>query len=122
MACSVPSGQTHPQKTRPSRIVTPITASIPITYHWRATDQADVITTANTVDHMVAFTWDEPGLKTITVTATNAGSSITSTHTIDVYIPPSGVTISGPSTGHVDTLYVFTANVSPPTATLPITW
>jgi hypothetical protein len=100
----------------------PITASVPITYHWRATDQADVVTATNTVDHAVVFTWDEPGLKTITVTATNAGNSVTRTHTIDVYIPPSSVIIDGPSTGYIDTPYAFTADVSPPTATLPITY
>jgi hypothetical protein len=101
---------------------TPITASVPITYHWRATDYADVVTSTNTVDHAVAFTWDEPGLKTITATAANAGNSITRTHTIDVYIPPSSVIIDGPSTGYIDTPYAFTADVGPPTATLPITY
>jgi hypothetical protein len=101
---------------------TPITASIPVTYHWRATDQVDVVTATNTVDHVVAFAWDEPGRKTITVTATNAGNSITRFHTIDVYVPPSGVIVNGASTGYIDTPYVFTADVSPPTATLPITY
>jgi hypothetical protein len=37
-------------------------------------------------------------------------------------VPLTGVTISGPTTGVVQTGYTFTANVSPPTATTPITY
>jgi YD repeat-containing protein len=60
----------------------PATASSPITYTWRATDQ-------NTVSHMgalsdnVSYTWAIAGTKTITVTVDNGyGEPVITTHTI----------------------------------------
>jgi uncharacterized repeat protein (TIGR01451 family) len=55
---------------------------------------------------------------TETVTAT---AMVTTTVTP---IPPTGVTIDGPTSGYINTPYTFTATVTPTTATLPIayTW
>jgi hypothetical protein len=55
--------------------ISPITATPPITYHWQATEQKDIVTNTNGLNHTVLFTWSTAGTKTITVTAANAGGS-----------------------------------------------
>ena len=100
--------------------VSPGTVSVPITYHWRATGQADVVTSTDALSHVVPFTWDTPGTRAITVTATNVWGGVMHTHVIVVNIPLTGVHIDGPTTGRVNTSYTFTANTSPTTASLPI--
>ncbi len=37
-------------------------------------------------------------------------------------VPPSGLVVTGPITGVIDTPYVFTATVTPPETTTPVTW
>jgi uncharacterized repeat protein (TIGR01451 family) len=49
------------------------------------------------------------------------GEPVTTSIKISI-ISLTSVTINGPTTGSVNTIYVFTATVSPPTATLPITY
>ena len=63
----------------------PIAASLPITYVWRATGQATVTHTVGLTDN-VTFTWDSTGVKHITLTASN-GSTVLDTHTIDLSEP-----------------------------------
>jgi len=106
--------------------VSPITATLPITYVWQASGQSPVTNTADLSD-VVTFTWSTTGSQTITVTAMNAGGTVSDTHataivTTPTPTPPTGVVISGPPTGFVQVGYPFTATVSPVTATLPITY
>jgi hypothetical protein len=73
-----------------SASVTPSSASTPITYVWEATGQTPVTHTAGLSD-TVAFTWTSPGAKTIIVTATNAGGTVTNAHLITIspsFAPP----------------------------------
>jgi hypothetical protein len=100
----------------------PISTTVPITYHWRATGQADVIASTSTPSHTTLFTWDTPGTKAITVSATNVGGTITDTHLITVDVSLINVNINGPSVGIIDTFYTFTAAVSPTTASEPIAY
>jgi hypothetical protein len=103
--------------------VSPGTTTQPITYVWEATDQAPVTHTGGDLDDTVTFNWDTPGLKTINVTASNAVGSATDTHEVTInYVPPSSVDIAGPTTGITQTIYAFTATVSPGTTTQPITY
>jgi uncharacterized repeat protein (TIGR01451 family) len=100
--------------------VGPADATRPIVYIWSPEPQAGQGTPNAT------YTWPTPGAQTITVTATNGGTPVADTHTINISgAPPVGVqevTINGPATGYVGTMYVFTAAVSPATATLPINY
>jgi hypothetical protein len=67
--------------------VSPVTATQPITYVWRATDLGTVTHTGGDLDDTAAFTWTMPGSKVITVTATNAAGSIASIpYTITIVI------------------------------------
>lgn len=66
----------------------PLSATPPITYHWQATGQADIIRTLDTATDSASFTWHTPGVKTITVTATDAtGAQASTTHILTVPAP-----------------------------------
>ena len=66
--------------------VGPVSATLPITYHWQATDQS-AFTTTTGLSSTTVFTWFTPGFKTITVTASNAVNSIQVTDTLEVRWP-----------------------------------
>jgi Tol biopolymer transport system component len=57
--------------------VTPVDASLPVTYTWRATDQVPVVRMAGLHD-AVSFVWDLNGTKTVTVEAVNACGGVVS--------------------------------------------
>ncbi|MBP7691614.1 MAG: VCBS repeat-containing protein [Anaerolineales bacterium] len=63
---------------------TPLTATLPMTYHWQASAQAGLAITGG-LSSTASFQWDVPGLQTITATAWNAsGAPVTATHTISI--------------------------------------
>jgi hypothetical protein len=65
----------------------PVTATQPITYHWRATGQ-DAIIGVGGLMNTRSFTWTITGTKIVTVTAVNpAGFMVTDTHTITLDAP-----------------------------------
>ncbi len=101
--------------------VSPLTATTPITYVWQATGQTPM-THTNGVSDTITFAWSAPGTQVITVTATNAAGAVLGIYTVMINVPPISVSISGPTAGTVNTSYVFTATVNPPTATQPITY
>ena len=72
--------------TRITATVSPITATQPITYYWRATDQA-TFTVTNGLSTTTVFTWFTPGTKTITVTASNVANSKQVTDTLEIRWP-----------------------------------
>ena len=101
--------------------VTPPTATTPLTYTWQATEQSPVTHTAGLSD-TAAFAWTTAGTKLVTVTATNEGGSITGTFAVNIVTPLEGVSIAGRTSGAVNVSYPFTANVTPLSATTPITY
>ncbi|MBP7686509.1 MAG: DUF11 domain-containing protein [Thermoflexales bacterium] len=68
--------------------VGPVSATLPITYHWQATDQT-AFTVTTGLSTTTVFTWITPGTKTITVTASNVVSSKQVTGTLEVRWPHS---------------------------------
>ena len=104
--------------------VSPSTATQPISYSWQATGQSSLINTGGLSD-TVSFVWGTPGEKVISVTAGNLAGSVPTVHTITITATATGidtVDISGPTAGHTANEHAFIASVSPPTATLPITY
>ena len=102
--------------------ISPITATTPITYVWKASGQSPVTHTGGLSD-TITFAWSTEGQEVITVTTANAWSAVTGTHAVNILqVSPTTVTISGPTTGLKGTNYTFTATVSPMTTTLPITY
>ena len=104
--------------------VTPLTTTTPLTYTWEATDMMPTVRGGGLSD-AIDFTWTNAGIKTITVTAENEAGSVSDTFTIVIDVPvtaPADVEISGPQTGFTGIAYDFTAGVTPPTTTLPVTY
>lgn len=101
--------------------VSPSTATQPITYTWQASDQATLTHVGGWRD-TASFQWSTPGFKTVMITAVNAAGAITSRQTIAIYVPLSSISISGTTTGYVNTPYSFTAYASPNTASQPLSY
>ena len=93
-------------------IVSPVTATLPITYEWRATDQAPVVHASSTsLTDTQSFTWTVSGSKVITAMATNAGGTITDAHTVTIYAAVRAAFDAVPTSGSVPLEVAFT-NVS----------
>jgi len=59
--------------------VSPVNATLPITYAWQASDQSPVTHTGGLSD-TITFTWEVTGTQTVTVTATNTHGTVTGTY------------------------------------------
>jgi hypothetical protein len=70
----------------------------------------------------MSFSWDTSGSQVVSVTVTNAWGTVVATQTINIAVPLASVIISGPTVGYLNIPYVFTATISPTTATLPVTY
>lgn len=70
--------------------ISPVTATIPITYVWQATGQAAQTHTGGGVSDTASFTWPAgaAGVKTVAVTASNAAGSASQNRTILIYAKP----------------------------------
>jgi PKD repeat protein len=87
--------------------VSPVTATAPITYVWQATGQSPVTNTGGLSD-TVAFIWNTTGAQAITVTAANAGGTVTGTRVISIYIPVRASFDAAPLAGQPPLTVVFT--------------
>src|SRR5579859_705750 len=68
--------------------VIPITASVPLTYTWTATNQADRTFTSTVFSDSETYTWNPGGVQLVTVTVTNAALNVVSaTQTITISNP-----------------------------------
>lgn len=102
--------------------VLPPTVTVPLTYTWHATDLTPVEQRAGQSTG-VNLRWLRPGPKTVTVTASNAGGTVTQTHHLTLTaIAPTGISVQSPSRGYVGVLHPLTATVTPLTVTLPLTY
>jgi hypothetical protein len=101
--------------------VNPSDATTPITYTWDATGLAPVVHVGDTVDS-INFDWDELGTKAITMTASNAGGSVSDTHLIEIGSKIPIVSHTGPEVSRVGDVNVFTATVVPLDVVHPITY
>jgi hypothetical protein len=104
--------------------VYPLDSTTPITFEWQATDQSGVKRVGGLSD-IVSFTWDTPGTKTISVTASNMVNTVDAQ--IDISIGEADIalgtlTLSGDEEGQVGAECEFTAEVSPLGATTPVTY
>lgn len=95
----------------------PITLTRPVTYTWNVTDQPTLIRQEGLEDS-ISFSWDTPGSKTVSVTASNRWGATTSHFTIDISAAaadqaPTSVVISGPGRAAAGSAQAFTASVAP---------
>jgi hypothetical protein len=97
--------------------VSPANASPPISYTWSPPPLSGQDTPVAT------YSWSAFGDEVISVTAFNNDGSAVMTHTIAVGgIPITGVNVSGPDTGVINTSDTFTAEISPVDASEPFTY
>lgn len=57
---------------------------LPVSYHWQASDQSDVLHPDIGTSDSLVYTWSTPGIKTIILTATIAGQPIQVMYTVTV--------------------------------------
>jgi hypothetical protein len=98
--------------------VDPVDVAYPIEYAWSPPPVNRQGTTVAT------YRWQQTGDKQIEVTASNRDGSVSTRHTIQLSIPLSNVTISGPMTATVKETTTFTATIDPPDVAQPVeyTW
>ncbi len=92
--------------------VTPLTATIPITYTWEAEGQPPVAHGGRYArSDVAAFTWEAPGPHVITVTADNGGPIASATHTVTVCeaLEAAFDTEPNPAVGPVPLVVTFTS-------------
>jgi hypothetical protein len=91
-------------------VYTPTDANQPVTLTW---DNGVVGPTA-------AYGWVEPGMHTISVTATNECGQVGANFTVEVCQPVETVVLHGPATLIVSQTGVYSATFTPLNATLPV--
>ncbi|HSD84235.1 MAG TPA: hypothetical protein VLG46_10265, partial [Anaerolineae bacterium] len=106
--------------------VDPVTASLPLTYTWQATDQSP-LTIAGGLSTSATFTWTSTGPKMISVTVSNDGGAanadpLTIWVRSDAFTPPAHVGITGTTATRVDYAQTYVADVDPVTASVPLTY
>lgn len=103
--------------------VAPGDTSQPLTYAWQSSDHGSIIRLVNALTDTIPFSWTSPGPKIISVTVSNNGGTVTDTHMITITrVAPTSITISGTTSGQLDTTYPFSGTVSPLSTTQPITY
>jgi M6 family metalloprotease-like protein len=99
----------------------PANATTPITYLWEADGQKPVTHSSGTTDTM-SYHWQVLGTQTITVTASNPGSPVSSTRDIKIDTFMTCLTLNGPQVAWPDEPLTYTATVTPLTTTIPLTY
>lgn len=98
----------------------PITLTQPLTYIWQATGQPSLVHTTGLSDS-VAFTWDEPGSKQVSVSVENVSGRARVVQSIKIFAPPQALRLDGLPYSPVGEEYTLLISVEPPTTTLPLT-
>ncbi len=92
--------------------------SQPITYTWTPAGQDPLVRPDLADSDTVTLTWDTPGEKAITLTATDGDASASSMRAALVY----NVSANGLTQGDTNHAYTFNANVLPEITSYPITY
>jgi len=92
--------------------VNPLTATPPITYVWRASGIPMSQTHTSDLSDTMTFTWTTPGAQVVTVTAMNAGSTVSGTTVVNIVADsPARITVTpNPITVTVGATQTFTAS------------
>ena len=87
--------------------VSPVTATLPVTYVWQVAGRPATRHTGGLSDTLV-LSWQETGPQVITVTATHEDVTVTGTHTITIHAPPQARFTAWPTKGLPSLAVVFT--------------
>lgn len=108
----------------------PLTATVPFTYTWSATDLPETIVHQNTLSDTVGLSWNSAGVKTVAVSITNRLGVVRGA-SFDVNVvaavantAPTNIEIAGISLGYFHQPYTFSADILPLNVTQPVqyTW
>ncbi len=110
--------------------LSPVTATVPVTYTWQASGQwwSEEVRTTQSASDTMGLMWPLTGTQIITVTAVSVqGDVVSDTHTITIELPSdcealSGLNLTGPPTTTVGAATLLTATVVPSEATEPVTY
>ncbi len=103
--------------------VLPAIATVPFTYTWSVDSINSRSALVNAVNDIFTFSSNAAGTHRVVVTATSGlGAIVTATGSIILYVPPTQVNITGPTTGNVNTSYSFTAAVAGGGTSLPLSY
>jgi hypothetical protein len=102
----------------------PAGTDLPLVYNWNTTDFLHLIYTG-TLTSQAAYSWETPGTKVITTTVSNAAGEYWALHTIQIEPLPSAIAPQSLGLDHLayaaaGTPAEFTAQVEPPTTTVPL--
>ncbi len=78
-------------------VITPTYATLPITYTWQASGITETLTHTGGISDTAVFGWPEVGQQVVTVTAVNAQSMVSDTHTITILPPLPDLQVSAPA-------------------------
>jgi hypothetical protein len=90
----------------------------PITYTWATTNQVTVTHPSLTNTDSATLSWDTPGEKRVTLTATDGAASASAVRAALVF----GVDMNGPAQGDTNHAYTFNADVTPAVLSFPVTY
>jgi PKD repeat protein len=87
--------------------VSPVTATLPLTYVWRVANRPPATHTSGLSDTLV-LSWHVSGPQLITVTAVQDDVAVTGTHTITIHAPPEADFVAWPTKGLPSLAVTFT--------------
>jgi uncharacterized repeat protein (TIGR01451 family) len=92
--------------------ISPLTATLPITYVWQTAGQ-EPVTHTNGLSDTVSFTWNTPGTKVVSIAATNLGSTVIDTQVLAITpIVDLAITKTAPTTATPTDLIPYTLTIT----------
>ena len=107
-------------------VATPVDASIPIDYSWKADGQTSTLGHAGTtITDTVSYSWNQPGTYAVEASADNSCKNpVRATHQITIEtgacVPLTGLSISGPQRGDTGVSYEYVVSAAPVNSATPI--
>jgi hypothetical protein len=93
-------------------VYAPPTSTLPVTLTWNNGGG----------DATAVYSWSDPGAYTVTVTVTNPCGAASTTQSVQVCQPVTGVTVMGPLVLQVGQEGIYQATAQPITASIPLTF
>jgi hypothetical protein len=89
-----------------------------VSYRWNGSEQTPVTHTLTSLSDTLTLHWNDPGLKTLVVTAAGGGAAAGTTRLVMVF----DVSMSGAAQGMTGKAYTFNAALAPDNTLLPVTY
>lgn len=90
----------------------------PITYTWTTVERDPLVHPGRAVSDTATLTWNTPGEKAVTLTATDGAASASAVRTLHAF----AASVTGPATGDTNRAYTFNASVTLDNYPVTYTW